>query len=154
MTKDKLYHILNEKLFDIADLYKGHELEHSRPGPKPNWMPVISSAIKGIFTEQFDLEIWKLYLEEIGVIKFVRSGWFRENDMEDEIENLSFADLQGQKVDIEWIKENLTIIPDPLAQFHRVGIPNELATKALALGYFPDSPSIERMREASLGHSG
>jgi hypothetical protein len=127
MTKDKIYHLLNEKLFNIADLH------YQNAGAE--WRTVENK------------ELWETYLKEMGMVLFVRSGWFKENDMEDEIENLSFSDLQGQKVDIEWIKENLIIIQDPLAQYHRVGIPKELAMSAMTLGYFPDSPSIQKMRE-------
>jgi len=127
MTKDKIYHLLNEKLFNIADLH------YQNAGQK--WRTVENK------------ELWETYLKEMGMVLFVRSGWFKENDMENEIENLSFSDLQGQKVDVEWIEENLIIIQDPLAQFHRVGIPKELAMRAVTLGYFPDSPSIQKMRE-------
>lgn len=144
--KDKIYYILNDKLFDIAILYKVRELEC----PPPRSMP-ISSATKGIVTQFFNPEIWKTYLGEMGIIKLVLSGWFRNEDLEGgSLEESSFIDSQGQKVDPKWIEDNLVTIEDPLGLYHKVGIPKEIALKALALGHFPASPSIQKMRENSL----
>jgi hypothetical protein len=38
-------------------------------------------------------------------------------------------------------------IENPAAKEKLVGVPKELAMKALVLGHFPDSPSIEKMRD-------
>jgi hypothetical protein len=46
----------------------------------------------------------------------------------------------------KWIEENFMVIQDPLNKYHRVGIAKEIAMKALSLGYFPDSASIDKMR--------
>ena len=141
--KEKLYYILNDKLFDIATLYKLRELDQYPPADS---MPIISSE-KGVVSEIFDREIWRTYLDEMGFLKLILSGWFKNEELNgDSLEGFSFTDSQGQKVDPSCIKENFIVIEDPLNKFHRVGIPNELALKALSLGYFPDSPSVEKMR--------
>ncbi|NBU71653.1 MAG: hypothetical protein EBS53_09405 [Bacteroidetes bacterium] len=141
---EKLYQILNDKLFDISILYKVRELEFHPPRSMP-----ISSATKGIETQFFNPEIWKTYLGEMGIVKLVLSGWFRNENLEGgSLEESSFIDPQGQKVDPKWIEDNL-VIKDPLDLYHKVLVPTELAMKVLALGYFPDSPSIQKMRESS-----
>lgn len=143
--KEKLYQILNDKLFDIGIMYKIRELEYPPPGSMP-----ISSATKGIVAQFFNPEIWKTYLGEMGIIKLVLSGWFRNEDLEGvSLEESSFIDPQGQKIDPKWIEDNLVTIEDPLGLYHKVGIPKELALKVMTLGYFPDSPSIESLRESA-----
>lgn len=126
--KEKLYHLLNDKLFDIAERYK------------KSWM---RSNPAHLGPPSFDRNIWKAYLEEMGIFSLVCRGWFKNEDLNgDSMEELSFADLQGQKVDPGWVAENLLVVPDPLME-HRVGVPKELAVRALALGYFPDSPTLK-----------
>jgi hypothetical protein len=134
-VKEKLYYILNDKLFNIATFYKIQELD------RLSGMPVSSAS------QVFDREIWRTYLDEMGFLKLILSGWFKNEELNgDSLECLSFTDSQGQKVDPSCIKENFIVIEDPLNEYHRVGIPNEVALKALSLGYFPDSPSVEKMR--------
>lgn len=138
--KDKVYHLLNDKLFDIAILYKMRDLEQYPPADS---MPVLMSEI-------FDRAIWRTYLDEMGFFKLVLSGWFKNEDLDgDSLEDFSFTDPQGQKVNPKWIEENLIIVVDPLNNYQKVGIPKEIALKAIVLGHFPDSPSIRKMRECN-----
>jgi len=146
-VKDKIYHLLNDKLFDIAILYKLRDLEQYPPADS---MP-ISSEANGVVSEIFDRAIWRTYLDEMGFFKLVLSGWFKNEDLDgDSLEDFSFTDPQGQKGDPKWIEENIIIVVDPLSNYQKVGIPKEIALKALTLGHFPDSPSIQKMREDSL----
>lgn len=136
--KDKIHRLLNDKLFDIAILYKMRDLEQYPPADS---MPVLMSEI-------FDRAIWRTYLDEMGFFKLVLSGWFKNEDLDgDSMEDFLFTDPQGQKVDSKWIEENIIIVVDPLNNYQKIGIPKELALKAITLGHFPDSPAIQKMRE-------
>jgi hypothetical protein len=132
--KDKVFNLLSEKLFDIVDLYidaTRHKSVEEKMGADENG-------------------IWSAYLDEMGFLKFVVSGWSRNEDLDGpSLEEFSLLDSSGRKVDPGLIEENFTVVRDPLDKYRMVGIPNELAFKALALGQFPDSPSVQRMREGS-----
>jgi len=131
-VKDKIYHILSEKLFDMADLY----------------YEATKYKVDKETSEIFDRGIWSEYLHEMGFLKLILSGWFKNEDLDGGgTEDFSFADPEGRKVDPRWIEENFTVVNDPLNKYRRVGIPREIAVKALALGHFPDSPSVQKMRE-------
>jgi hypothetical protein len=133
-VKDKVFNLLSEKLFDIVDLYID-ATRHKSVEEK---------------VEADESGIWGAYLQEMGFLKFVMSGWFRNEDLDGpSLEEFSLLDSRGRKVDPERIKENFTVVQDPLDKYRWVGIPNELAVKALVLGQLPDSPSVQRMREGS-----
>ena len=132
--KDKVFDLLSEKLFDIVDLY----IDATRHKSVEEKMDADESGI------------WSAYLNEMGFLKFVMSGWFRNEDLDGpSLEEFSLLDSRGQKVDPERIEENFAVVRDPLDKYRLVGIPKEIAVKALVLGQFPDSPSVQRMREGS-----
>jgi hypothetical protein len=132
--KDKVFNILSEKLFEIVDLY-------------------IDTTRHKSLEEKMDADesgIWSAYLDEMGFLKFVVSGWSRNEDLDGpSLEEFSLLDSSGQKVDPERIKENFTVVRDPLDKYRMVGIPKEIAVKALVLCQFPDSPSVQTMRDVS-----
>ncbi len=128
---EKLYDILNKKLFDIADLHyekanspHRQEPRHERLGKKI----VSSSPVSTSFGPKimFPKHVWRSYLDEMGIVK-----------------------AEGVEQRVLPVGKFL-IVADPLVAYEKLGVPEELAMKALALGYFPDSPSIENMRETAL----
>jgi hypothetical protein len=133
-VKDKVFNLLSEKLFDIVDLY----IDATRHKSVEEKMDADESGI------------WSAYLDEMGFLKFVMSGWSRNEDLDGpSLEEFSLLDSRGRKVDPERIEENFTVVRDPLDKYRMVGIPKEIAVKALVLGQLPDSPSVQRMREGS-----
>jgi hypothetical protein len=131
-VKYKVFNLLSEKLFDIVDLHIG-ATRHKSLEEK---------------MEADENGIWSAYLDEMGFLKFVVSGWSRNEDLDGpSLEDFSLLDSSGRKVDPERIEENFTVVRDPLDKYRMVGIPKEIAVKASVLGQLPDSPSVQRMRE-------
>lgn len=67
-------------------------------------------------------DLWWNYLKEIGVVYPAIEVHFLGHESE------------------------YCFVDNPLGGVRKFGIPKELAMKALVLGYFPDSPSLERLR--------